>query len=511
MPYKIFQENGKFCVYKHDAAGNKVGSSHGCHPTRKNAIEQLRALYAAEPGLKEVAMSRQSGPGTDLAVQGQKAGPVTKSEGDGNHPASHYLIVENPASPTTWHLRVRNMSGAVDHGLCGAAWAALHGGYRGNKYEGPKKQEALSKLKALYNDNKWPLPGAETSVKSYEHNGERYLVLWTSNAFQDREGETFSTKALQDYVERHDTTGDYGRVWFWHVKGTDFATVKWEEVVGRMLVSVAQMDHTPYADKMWHAINHPEEFPDLLPMGWGTSHGYAYRMGDKQLGVYDFMEKFESTILPRHRASNPWGGVKEAIEMTRTQEKDDALKRLVGEEEATKTLDGAEKATSVLEQAGISFKEDDTAEAEEDSTVEDAVDEEEADEEETGADDDQLYELEVTDELVKEIAGKVDVRTAVKEQVDGVMNGLKEQIIAALTPIIVQTVNEAMKAQLGTKEQIVQQALSGKIKLTPWSASQSDTTVVAPEQVQGAKEAGSGKKQRDIVGDVVQRMLAGDV
>lgn len=75
---------------------------------------------------------------------------VTKSEGDGDHPSSHYLVVEDPKHPTGWHLRVKDADGKVDHGLMGAAWAALHGGYRGNKYTGPSKSEAISKLKSLY-------------------------------------------------------------------------------------------------------------------------------------------------------------------------------------------------------------------------------------------------------------------------------------------------------------------------------------------------------------------------
>lgn len=73
-----------------------------------------------------------------------------KTEQDGEHPASHYLVVEDPEKPSTWHLRVRNAAGEVDHRLMGAAWAALHGGYRGNRYEGPGKEEALRKLRALY-------------------------------------------------------------------------------------------------------------------------------------------------------------------------------------------------------------------------------------------------------------------------------------------------------------------------------------------------------------------------
>jgi hypothetical protein len=82
----------------------------------------------------------------------------TKKEEDGEHPASHYLVVEDPDSPTTWHLRVKGPDGKPDHRLMGAAWAALHGGYRGNRYEGPNKEEAIRKLKALYRAEDMEIP-----------------------------------------------------------------------------------------------------------------------------------------------------------------------------------------------------------------------------------------------------------------------------------------------------------------------------------------------------------------
>lgn len=75
---------------------------------------------------------------------------ATKSEGDCNHPSSHYLVVEDSEKPTTWHLRYRGCDGKVDTRLLGAAKAALTVGYRGNKYEGPSKSAALAKLKKLY-------------------------------------------------------------------------------------------------------------------------------------------------------------------------------------------------------------------------------------------------------------------------------------------------------------------------------------------------------------------------
>jgi len=53
-----------------------------------------------------------------------------------------YLIVDEGGKG---HLPVRDSpNGPLNHHLMGAAWAALHGGYRGNKYEGPGEKQ-LSK------------------------------------------------------------------------------------------------------------------------------------------------------------------------------------------------------------------------------------------------------------------------------------------------------------------------------------------------------------------------------
>lgn len=90
---------------------------------------------------------------------------VTKSEGDGDHPSSHYLVVEDPKHPTGWHLRVKDVSGKVDHGLMGAAWASLHEGYRGQKYGGPDKAQALTKLKALYKSEGMKTPAEQEAEK----------------------------------------------------------------------------------------------------------------------------------------------------------------------------------------------------------------------------------------------------------------------------------------------------------------------------------------------------------
>lgn len=84
---------------------------------------------------------------------------LKKKEPDGEHPSDHYLVVGDEEKVTTWHLPVYDAEGKLDRQRMGAAWAALHGGYRGKKYIGPKKQDAISKLTALYKKAEAPLPG----------------------------------------------------------------------------------------------------------------------------------------------------------------------------------------------------------------------------------------------------------------------------------------------------------------------------------------------------------------
>lgn len=84
---------------------------------------------------------------------------VMKKEKDGNHPSSHYLVVEDAKMPSTWHLRIKGPDGQPDHRLMGAAWAALHQGYRGNQYQGPNKDAAISKLTRLYKSEGMQVPG----------------------------------------------------------------------------------------------------------------------------------------------------------------------------------------------------------------------------------------------------------------------------------------------------------------------------------------------------------------
>lgn len=90
----------------------------------------------------------------------EEADKPMKTVGGESYPASDFLVVPDPQSPSTWALQVKK-NGVVDHGLMGGAWAALHGGYRGNKYEGEDKGAALTALKALYKAEEMEEPGVK--------------------------------------------------------------------------------------------------------------------------------------------------------------------------------------------------------------------------------------------------------------------------------------------------------------------------------------------------------------
>ena len=60
------------------------------------------------------------------------------------------------------HLPYTDASGKIDTRRVGGAWAALHGGYRGQKYAGPNKSAAIAKLRKIYKSLGRKPPGEES-------------------------------------------------------------------------------------------------------------------------------------------------------------------------------------------------------------------------------------------------------------------------------------------------------------------------------------------------------------
>lgn len=187
--------------------------------------------------------------------------------------------------------------------------------------------------------------------------GKDWLLTFTTNAFEDREKEIFTTKSIDDYVTRHKSDDIKGEYWFWHIPGTKFGDIRWQARVGRFLVEAGTFDDTRIGQAFKQFFQqHPDGHPQVAPMGWGMSHGYWYDATDRQDHVYDWFDKKESTVLPWHVASNMYTGMEVLSTMAMTQAQKAALESIGGTSLVDAVEQAGEQRTKELEDAGIAYK-----------------------------------------------------------------------------------------------------------------------------------------------------------
>lgn len=376
MPYPGMDDS---LIPKMDACVEKVmaeGKDKGA------AIAICRAAIEKETKATDVAQELEA-----LNDFSAKAAPPKPGD---------YLIVEDPEKVTTYHLQVKT-DGKPDHRLMGAAWAALHGGYRGNKYEGPGKQEAIAKLRKMYEAENLSVPGesketkeqnpimqliglftdfvrekagarnsandlerlqkahdllvengAQCTLKVFKgEDGRLRWVTFSSTAYQDRDGEFVSTKALQEDVARADATKEYGPLRWWHMPGVDLGDCDFNMLAGRVLLESGTFRTEPIGASI-------KEAADEL----GVSIGFHHPAGEPDAGgVFHTVRRFERSLLPAGKASNLFTSLTVKEEgMDIIQQKKDELEKLVGKEQAAQLLAGAEKVEKEADAAGVAFK-----------------------------------------------------------------------------------------------------------------------------------------------------------
>ena len=209
--------------------------------------------------------------------------------------AGDYLVAEDPQKSSTWHLQVRR-GGKVDHSLMGSAWAALHSGFRGNTYQGPQKDAALAKLKKLYISEKMPLPATkDSSFRVFKDaSGNMRWVAQSSTAYQDRDKEIVSTKALADDCRFADKHGAYGPLRWWHCPGLDLGDCDFNAMHGRVLLESGTFRSPAIAQKVARAA-------DILEISLGFLH---LPTEPDASGVFHHIRRFERSLVPRGKASN---------------------------------------------------------------------------------------------------------------------------------------------------------------------------------------------------------------
>lgn len=217
--------------------------------------------------------------------------------------------------------------------------------------------------------------------------GWRWLGV-SSNAFQDKEAEIVSTKALESDAERMDVTGEFGPLRWWHVgevgykealnwatsfagPGIDIGTCDFSMTVGRMAVEGGTL--------------HPEFGPILAAKAdeFQMSRGFTHPMNEPDAsGVYHNIRTFERSLLPKGKAANPFTAIQASKEanMASIQEKVKSLADKFFGGDLVKAQSVISEVTATdkeLEARGVTFKEKETlsaTEAKKDAPVADAAD-----------------------------------------------------------------------------------------------------------------------------------------
>lgn len=185
--------------------------------------------------------------------------------------------------------------------------------------------------------------------------GRTWLLTWTTNAFQDREGEIFTTRSIEDYVARHSAESTKGKFDFWHLPGTEFGTIMWQGIEGRFLIESGPFDDTVIGRKAEEFfLAHPDGHPEIAPEGWGTSHRYKYVEGDREDGVYDWFEKTLTTVLPFSAAANQHNPQQLEV-MTVDKKQYEALAGIWGPDTAAQIVELGQSQTKAKEQE-VAFK-----------------------------------------------------------------------------------------------------------------------------------------------------------
>lgn len=206
-----------------------------------------------------------------------------------------------------------------------------------------------------------------------DKNGQWRWVLKSSNAFEDRDGEVVTTKALNRDIQRTDRTHEYGPLRWWHVGKPEWKNpLDWKSVVAGKGLDIGDCDFSAMEGPVLiesGTFRTPElgvaiaEKADKFRASLGFSHPLDEPDQD---GLFHHINRFERSLTPANRASNMRTGLVVTKERVMDNEKLTAFKEAVGEDLANQVLADAQETVKEARAAGIREKEvDEVTELEE--------------------------------------------------------------------------------------------------------------------------------------------------
>lgn len=404
MPYRIRQRDNEYCVVKINA-DDSDGESQGCHETREEAEAQLTALninVVAEE--KEIFDDEESIEQQLTFIRRQFEDQFNPNNGMEKVSSSYawvndifdgfvivdeegllyrvdYIMVENSIvfSPRERWVEVKR--GYIPKGVKHLGHFNDNGMLARKTRPKAKKDTFTQRLKRAAKNILDIITLAETEenevrtdiltsnygVAQKKVNGELWHFTWSTNAFEDREGEIFSTKSLEKYVLEAEKKTDRGYFNLWHINAedgnfnTDFARKEWQGVMGRFLVEAGPyLENSKGQAAKEFFSKYPDGHPDIAPEGWGCSPEFRYLPEERETGVYENIWITRTSTLPKFAAANVWTDTRQLARSKNMALSEDQMKAAIaafGKDEIDNLIAEAEKRTAELEAANVAHKE----------------------------------------------------------------------------------------------------------------------------------------------------------
>lgn len=180
---------------------------------------------------------------------------------------------------------------------------------------------------------------------------DRWAAI-TTTAYQDKDQEWISRKAIRAVVAAGDAGAPRGPLRFWHVPGLDLGDCDYQAALGdgRML-----LESGTFRSKAAAKIG-----AEAARRGYQMSPGFVHTRHEPRGGVFDNIVLFERSFVPPGRASNPYTRLLTKERRMLTDEKRKEFEALAGDTDGRallqQLLSQAETKTKELDQAGAIYK-----------------------------------------------------------------------------------------------------------------------------------------------------------